>query len=260
MGRVNIVRELRGQIEFLVRLNRKLGWRDALRFRLAVLALGLGWRRDTLLRVRAPHLQHPVLLRLRSSDADVYGQVMVTQQYASLARGDVRVIVDCGANVGYASAYLLSRCPKARVVAIEPFHANAELCRRNLAPYGDRATVIEAAVWSHPTRLALDYVANDEWGVRVREARQDEQGDVDAIDLPSLGLEHIDVLKIDIEGSELELFARNVERWLPYVSTIAIELHGEACEKQFNDALSGYEFSLAQEGELTICRNITPRR
>ena len=167
------------------------------------------------------------------------------------------MIVDCGANVGYTSAYLLSRFPRARVVAIEPFPANAVLCRRNLAHYGSRATVIEAAVWSHCTRLVLDYAGGNEWGVRVRAARPGEDGEIEAIDLASLGLSRIDILKIDIEGSEADLFARDTDRWLPSVSNIAIELHGAECERRFRTAMAGYRYAESQSGELTICRGIT---
>ncbi len=170
-----------------------------------------------------------------------------------------RVIVDCGANVGYASAYLLSRFPQARVIAIEPFPANALLCRRNLAPYGSRATVIEAAVWSHCTRLVLDHAGGKEWGVGVRAAQPGEAGDIEAIDLPSLGLNRIDILKIDIEGSEAELFANNTDRWLPSVSNIAIELHGAGCERQFRTAMADYLYVELRSGDLTICRSITSR-
>jgi len=257
-GALGLIAEIGRQVRYQRRLTRILGWRDASRFRSALLGRRLGWNAGASLLLHPPNLLHPIELRVASTDAYVYEQVIVDEQYAAVADGyTAEVIVDCGANAGYASAYLLSRFPRARVVAIEPFPANAALCRRNLAPYGTRATVIEAAIWSHCTRLVLDHVGGREWSIRVRAVRPGEGGDIEAIDLPSLGLKRIDILKIDIEGSEAELFARDTDRWLPSVSNIAIEFHGTECERRFRTAMAGYRYAESQSGELTICRGIT---
>ncbi len=107
--------------------------------------------------------------------------------------------------------------------------------------------------------MVLDHAGGNEWGVRVRAARAGEIGGIEAIDLPSLGLNRIDLLKIDIEGSEANLFAEGSDRWLPHVSNIAIELHGNECEERFHNAMSNYCYTLLHSGELTICRDIKPR-
>ncbi len=251
--------EIGEHVAYQHELTRKLGWRYALHFRSAMLARRVGWHDGVSLKLHPANLLHPIELRINSTDADVYRQVLVEEEYAAVADEHVGTIVDCGANVGYTSAYLLSRFPDAQVVAIEPFPANAELCRRNLAPYGRRATVIEAAVWSHSGRLALDHAGGNEWGVRVRAARAGESGEIEAIDLPSLGLNRIDLLKVDIEGSEANLFADGTDRWLPHVSNIAIELHGSECEERFHSAMANYRYTLSHSGELTLCQEIKPR-
>ena len=254
---MGITTEIGEQVTYQHELTRKLGWRYALYFRAAMLAKRVGWHDGVSLKLHPANLLHPIVLRINSTDADVYRQVLVEEEYAAAIDQHAEIIVDCGANVGYTSAYLLSRFPDARVVAIEPFPANAEICRRNLAPYGRRATVIEAAVWSHNGRLVLDHAGGNEWGVRVRTARAGEVGDIEAIDLPSLGLNHIDLLKVDIEGSEANLFANGTDRWLPRVSNIAIELHGTECQERFRSAMAGYRYMPLRSGELTICRDIS---
>ncbi len=256
---MSITAELERQVAYQRELTQKLGWRYALRFRSAMLASRMGLHDGVLLQLHPANLLHPVELRINSTDPDVYRQVLVEEEYAAVTDQHAKVIVDCGANVGYTSAYLLSRFRDAQVIAIEPFPANAEICRRNLAPYGGRATVIEAAVWSHNGRLVLDHAGGNEWGVRVRTARAGEAGGIEAIDLPSLGLNHIDLLKIDIEGSEAALFAHETDRWLSRVSNIAIELHDIECQERFRDAMANYHYTLSHSGELTICRHITPR-
>ena len=259
MANCKLMTEIGQQIAYQRKLTRLLGWRDAVRFRASALAARLGWHTRNSIRLHPPTLLHPVELRLASTDAEVYGQVATDEEYAAVADRAALTIVDCGANVGLTSAYLLTRLPAAHVIAIEPFAANAEMCRRNLAPYGNRAKVIQAAVWNRCTRLALDYTDGNDWGVKVRQSRPGEVGEIEAIDLPSLGLERIDILKIDIEGSEADLFSETVEAWLPTVSNIAIELHGPQCENRFRDAMADYDYALTYCGQLTICRGIKRR-
>lgn len=253
---MSVIRELSEQVAYQHELTRKLGWQHAFRFRSAMLAKRIGWHNGVSLRIHPANLLYPIELRINSTDPDVYRQVLVEEEYAAVADKTIKSIVDCGANVGYTSAYFLSRFPSAHVIAIEPFPGNVEMCRRNLAPYGRRATVIEAAVWSHNSRLVLDHAGGNEWGVRVRMAQAGEVGGVEAIDLPSLGLNRIDLLKVDIEGSEAALFAHGTDHWLPRVSNIAIELHDMECEKRFYNAMAGYDYTLSHSGELTICRQI----
>ena len=61
---------------------------------------------------------------------------------------DAREIWDLGTNIGLAMAQLALRYPKARVTGVEMDQSNLELCRRNVAPYGERCQVLHAAVWS----------------------------------------------------------------------------------------------------------------
>ena len=76
--------------------------------------------------------------------------------------------------------------------------------------------------------------------------------------LAESGSDAIDLLKIDIERSEVEVFARNFEPWLGRVRNLVIELHDEECRRVFFQALSPYAYDLSEVGELTICRNLRP--
>jgi len=251
---MNPAAEFSAQLAFQRKLARLLGRKHALRFRAAMVARRLGFSSKQTISLHPPNLLHPVHLRLDSTDAEVYGQVITAEEYAPVLDPDARTIVDCGANIGLTSAWFLSRLPQAHVIAIEPFAANAELCRRNLAPYGARAQVIQAAIWNRCTRLVLDYAGGNEWGVRVRQASPGETGEIEAIDIPSLCLDRIDILKIDIEGSEAELFSERTENWVNTIGNIAIELHNEVCAQAFATAVAGRGYVVSRSGELTICR------
>lgn len=252
-----VMREARQQWTYQAKLAQAVGPLNGLRLRaLGLLARGGAQRPG--IAMHPPCLLHPVHLRAGSTDPQTYHQVLVEEQYGPLLAAEPEIIVDCGANAGFTAAYFLSRLPRSRVIAIEPFADNAMLCRRNLAPYGERAKVIEAGVWSRSCRLVIEGQTGSEWGVRVRLARPGEAGDVDAIGIADLGLPRIDLLKVDIEGSEAELFGNGAGAWLPQVNTLAVELHGEACERAMRDALAGFGGEWSTAGELTIVRGIRP--
>ena len=150
------------------------------------------------------------------------------------------------------------------MVAVEPDPGNFELCRRNLAPYGNRAKLVHGAIWPRRSRLALSrgtFGDGREWATQVQE-RGDGPAEaaVEAWDIPSLlelsGEKTIDLLKCDIEGSELQLFGAGSEAWLPEVRNICIELHGPEFRRVFLNALRDFEYDLGSSGELTICRNL----
>jgi hypothetical protein len=71
------------------------------------------------------------------------------------------------------------------------------------------------------------------------------------------GAREIDLLKIDIERSELELFSRHTGDWLPRVRNLCIELHDTDCRDVFFSALSSYTYTLRTQGDLTICQNLS---
>lgn len=153
-------------------------------------------------------------------------------------------IIDGGANIGAASLYLLNRYPTARVVAVEPDPANLELCRLNLAPYGDRVVLIHGAIWKSEGRLTLE-TGRQEW---VSSVRDDPSGSIEAFTMPSLIAKaggRVDLLKLDIEGGESAIFGPNASEWLPSIRNIAIELHGEDHKARFFAALADYRFDLS---------------
>lgn len=212
--------------------------------------------------LRSRELLHPVCFRYNSSDIPVFHTIFVKNEYETIEPDKPpKLIVDCGANVGYSSAYFLSKYPSARVIAVEPDKRNYEVLRQNLKPYGDRATTILSAVWSHKAKLKVvagEFADNREWATTVKECAENEAADLEALDISSIlaqsGCDEIDILKIDIEGSEAIVFEQNYKPWLDKAGIIAIELHGKKCREIFHRALGLDDFDFSRAGELTIAR------
>jgi FkbM family methyltransferase len=205
----------------------------------------------------------PVYLRVGTSDYDILKQIFVEDEYAPLRHlSEPKCIVDCGANVGFSSLYFARAYPSARIIAIEPDAGNAAVFQRNLSLYSDRVELIQSALWSRAARLVVQHApVTFEAAITVREAHDQEREDFMAIDIPSIldrfKLPAIDLLKIDIEGAESELFEEPLcHTWLPRVRNIAIEIHNETAKSRFFAAMQQYHCETIESGELTICRNI----
>ena len=57
------------------------------------------------------HLVHPFWLRLPSSDAGVFHQVLVEEEYAFITHNPPKVIIDAGADIGLAEKSSRPRLP-----------------------------------------------------------------------------------------------------------------------------------------------------
>jgi FkbM family methyltransferase len=156
------------------------------------------------------------------------GVIKLIQTSARVAAPDAdAVVVDVGASVGQMA---ISASPyAARVVAIEPSPRIAAICRGHidLNGLGDKVEVIEAAL-SDREGIATFYEGRDSKGAGT--LREDFNGDPDRFVevrmlrgdavLAGLGLDRLDVLKIDGQGLEARVaqgFAAAIRRHRPIV-------------------------------------------
>jgi FkbM family methyltransferase len=249
-------------------------------FRLNDLISNLGWLQSSVYVIRyfysllnknssytltSKNAQFPLICRPNTSDKDVFKQIFIETEYSCLDDlSNVNLVIDCGANVGYSSAYFLTRFPMCKVICVEPDLSNFNLLEKNLAPYKERAMLIRAGIWSHPADLKIleePYRDGREWTVQVRECKSGETPEMQAIDIGTLlkesGQDKISILKMDVEGAEAVVFAKNYESWLSNVDNMVIELHddssfGKASDIVLNAISSVKSFNVSQSGELTV--------
>ena len=218
------------------------------------------------LRLRVRDCRQAVFARLYTSDISVLEEIFVRRVYADLTSKipNLQYVIDCGANVGYSSLYFLRHHSVCRVLAIEPDEENFVLCCRNLAAEleSGRAHVLRAAAWSGEEDLRVNE-GGEEWARTVHTADAPAASCARLVRGHSLGtlvqlsgFPYVDILKIDIEGAELEVFQNGIDSGLlNRVRVVAIELHGEACERTFYRALDGKPFSFQQSGAYVIATN-----
>jgi FkbM family methyltransferase len=153
-------------------------------------------------------------------------EVFCREDYA--ARDDLGVVVDIGSNIGISALYFLTRNAYSRCWLYEPVPRNVERLRRNLAGYEDRYTLRQVAVAPAPGASSFGVEESGRYGgIGVDTGQTIEVeclGVNDVLDevLGSAGA--IDVLKIDTEGSELDLFRAIRSDILERVETVYLEV------------------------------------
>jgi FkbM family methyltransferase len=246
------------------RTAQKLGWDASLRLAL----IRLRGRRDAEYTLRLKGFPYPVTIRGgQSSDAHALYEILVLDEYGFAGDlGSPSFIIDGGANIGMASLFLLNRYPGVHIVAVEPSPANFAICQKNLAPYGDRVVLVQGAIWKDSGRLVLDETVGEEWRTKVRAGEPHQAGSVEAFTIPQLiarGWGKVDLLKVDVEGGEREIFGPGAKEWLPQIRNVVIELHGQECSDRFFNALAGYDYQLVRSEKdalpVVACRNLQAR-
>src|SRR6516165_2155300 len=136
-------------------------------------------------------------------------------------------ILDCGANVGLASLFFKRRYPAARITAYEADPVLVAIARKNLQTnHAPDVEIVNGALWTSTGRVTFRADGTDSGMI------EGLAGVVDgpAVDVPSLRLrdilagEHIDLLKLDIEGAE-DAVLDDCEPVLGQVDAIVMDLH-----------------------------------
>ena len=211
--------------------------------------------RGRLLEATVPGTDIKVVLRLGTSDVSVFNGMFCWREYGWDFESQPRTIVDAGAYTGLSAVYFALRFPEARIIAIEPSESNFDLLVRNTARFGN-VQPVHAALWSHSGSLELSDPGTGAWGLQVCETGRQEAGNGDgpgqagpsvravtvADVIDEYGLDRIDLLKVDIEGSEREVFD-DPSGWIDRVDAICMELHDwfrTGCTRSFFKAVDDF--------------------
>ena len=216
-------------------------------------------------RIKRANCAFPFQIRIHSSDVSAYKQIFIRQEYDFITKTPPRVVVDAGANIGLASIYFANKYPDAKIIAIEPEKSNYLVLKKNVEPYANITPVL-AALWHRNEEISLVDPGLGKWGFMTEENDPDEsvQGEfchrVKAVTVDELldtyNLEKIDVLKIDIEGAEKEVFS-NASSWIDKVESIIIELHERmkaGCNRSFYCGSNGFDNEWTQGENVYLSR------
>jgi FkbM family methyltransferase len=174
-----------------------------------------------------------------------YMQVLHWPEYDVELGRDPDLIVDAGANIGLSVLWFADRYPTARIIALEPEPANFALLQVNTSGL-DNVTCMRAALWSSNEDVVISDPGRGTWGFQTNGVASGEE----SVTAPGLTIDHlferfaierINLLKVDIEGAEREVFASRPSE-LGRIDVIAIELHDglhPGCSEAFFSAIDG---------------------
>jgi FkbM family methyltransferase len=171
----------------------------------------------------------------RTSDYEVFYQIFSMLEYEALCKFLFQfegnpgqfVFIDCGANIGLASAYFHKKNPSAILLGIEPSAENARMASVN-ASY---SRLFNKALTSEGGQRARLLSLNNEtleWAFRTE---IDESGEIETIGLEELLNEseswkgHSLILKVDIEGAEFDVFQNTKSEVIQRFDFLVIEIH-----------------------------------
>ncbi|MEU7641919.1 FkbM family methyltransferase [Streptomyces sp. NPDC039016] len=186
----------------------------------------------------------------------IHQEVFVDHAYGDEDLGEAPFIVDVGANIGLFSLNMRRRYPGARIVAYEPAPETACVLRRNLELHGiTDITVHTHALGAEAGTAAFTYYPAmpgnstfyPEGKARQKQVTAEllgaEQAEASFASNPlTVGVERlsrslaehhpdravIDLLKIDVEGAELDVLAGIDETDWARIRNVALEVHNTA--------------------------------
>ncbi len=192
---------------------------------------------------------------MRVSDIFILGEILHEKQYQidqPLDRG--ATIVDLGGNVGASMIWFLGQYPDADYHVFEPSRDNLYFLERNAAPWS-QVQLNKMAVGSEAGQMTLYHGPFGGMHSLIKPAEGQTAGSetVPVVTLAdymqSSGIDHINLLKIDIEGAEFEA-VRGLGTRIADVDMIVGEVHDDLV-----DADSFYRY-ISKSGFTKISRQI----
>jgi FkbM family methyltransferase len=215
------------------------------------------WRNDDsrVIKTELRNLRVPFTFRPGTSDVIVLRKVFLESEYDLPFPIPVRTVVDAGAHIGAATVFYHYHFPDARILAIEPEESNFNLLRENIETIPG-VVAIQAALWPSEEQLWIQDTAVGKWAFQVSTTPSSSGVPVPSITpqkiFEKLHVDQIDILKLDIEGAELDLFASGTGQWLSRIRCLVLELHDwrrPGCAQSLYLALQSYNFQQEVRGE-----------
>ena len=167
--------------------------------------------------------------RLSVVDGPTFASIYREQFHQEMFRFDSDcsspLMIDCGANVGLVTLYLKSIFPDSRIIAFEPDPLCFAALRANCS-HLSKVTLHQAAVWSENSTLSFSRAGAVGGHVSALANGRSSTSNVEVstVRLRDFLVEPVEFLKLDVEGSEIDILA-DCEQNLHWVRRMFVELH-----------------------------------
>jgi FkbM family methyltransferase len=229
--------------------------------RLRFLAVGLryAWDRDTGTQVVKLPLGggHVPIVLPDFAAFLVLEEIFALEQYRRESGPDPQVILDLGANVGASAFYYRQTFPAARIICVEADPNLIPVLKQNGIQLD--VEVVHAAVAATAGNVEF-YVAESSWAGSILPERGST---AHAVSVPAVTLDDLieayrpELIKVDIEGAEHEVFAAS--HLTSSVRVIVGEIHsaaGDPRTKSLLGRLADFCLDVEEYGDFTLFRAI----
>jgi len=199
------------------------------------------WLPVTLAYLGIKDLSYPFSLKIRGiepvtlrEDGDLlaFWQIFLRRVYP--VRGDEKLIVDAGANIGFFTLFAARKSPHARIFSIEPFPESYQRLCQNVRHnrLDERVTCLNCALGESSETRMMKISGKRSQSRRVIPFDEAKSRDAATVSTQTLeqvfelqGIGTVDLLKMDIEGGEYEAFFSTRNEVLRRINSIALEYH-----------------------------------
>ena len=195
-------------------------------------------------------MKHPELLvRDGTTDGNILCQVMIENDHEIPIDISPSLIIDAGGCVGFSAIWYSKKYPNATIISIEPEYENFQCLEINTKD-NPKIHCIHAGLSNKPGFLDIVDNKSGSWGFQTKKSDIASEASVRAITVDEIleeyGFDEVDLIKIDIEGGEEQLFSSDYG-WLNKVDVMVIELHDfliqcPDCSKNFYSAIKEYKW------------------
>ena len=209
-------------------------------------------------KIYLPFLGRTLYFRKKTKDKETFKEIFNQNIYNIKLPIDPKLIIDAGSNTGFASLFFKIKYPKAKIISLEIETENVKMIKKNLKGYQD-IEIIQKGLFNKKSFFKIEDPYHATNSFVIKEVTSGENYDIESITideiLNSKNEDNIDILKIDIEGAEKDLFEKNYENWLPKVKIIMVETHDRMipnCSYSVMKAVNDYNFILYTTTEGTL--------
>lgn len=205
------------------------------------------------------NISNPFAVRLGATDIHVLEEIYLNGEYdpvIKMINRPIKFIVDLGSNTGISVRYWKDKYPKAIIVGVEPSPDNVKIFQKNLDLnyIVNDVNIVQGCIGAICRTVNLDY-KGEEWGIKMQEVAEGS-GDVNVTTICELlnmfpSISNIDLMKVDIEGAEIELFSE-CRDWIHMVKNLVIEIHPPYTVNQF---LNDYKKSGGGLSLISVSKN-----
>ncbi|HXC02385.1 MAG TPA: FkbM family methyltransferase [Opitutaceae bacterium] len=208
-----------------------------------------------------------IALRDCRTDLAIFEQVILLGDCVPVKAGEhPEYIIDAGAHIGCSSIYYALKYPEARILAVEAAASNFKQLAKNVEKIS-AIRPLHAAVFYRTGQVMVTNPTDEPWGYQVGSMEQSPPGSgsmIRAMTINELiqlsGFPRVDILKLDIEGAEKEIFETDAKSWLPMVRIMTVELHDRikpGCSLSFQNAISDLPHELRETLNNVIWINLS---